>query len=46
MTTLFLFTDYSWFHALFTLGILTLLALELDVFHREAHLVKFKKALT
>jgi tellurite resistance protein TerC len=43
--TLFPFVDYWWFYALFTLGVLALLALDLGVFHREAHEVKFKEAL-
>ncbi|MBL9192378.1 MAG: TerC family protein [Opitutaceae bacterium] len=48
MTTyaLFPFADYWWFYALFTLGVLALLALDLGVFHRDAHEVKYKEALT
>ena len=48
MTTplLFPFADYWWFYSLFTLGVLVVLALDLGVFHREAHVVKFKEALT
>jgi tellurite resistance protein TerC len=46
MPTLFPFADYWWFYALFTLGVLGLLALDLGVFHREAHEVKVKEALT
>jgi tellurite resistance protein TerC len=46
MPTLFPFTDYWWFYALFTLGVLALLALDLGVFHREAHEVRFTEALT
>ncbi len=46
MPALFPFADYWWFYALFTLGVLALLALDLGVFHREAHEVKFKEALT
>jgi tellurite resistance protein TerC len=45
MPTLFPFADYWWFYALFTLGVLGLLALDLGVFHREAHEVKVKEAL-
>lgn len=47
MTTyaLFPFADYWWFYALFTLGVLALLALDLGVFHRDAHEVKYKEAL-
>jgi tellurite resistance protein TerC len=46
MPALFPFADYWWFYALFTLGVLTLLALDLGVFHRDAHEVRFKEALT
>lgn len=46
MPTLFPFADYWWFYALFTLGVLGLLALDLGVFHREAHEVKVQEALT
>jgi len=46
MPILFPFADYWWFYALFTLGVLALLALDLGVFHREAHVIKFKEALT
>ena len=46
MPTLFPFADYWWFYALFTLGVLGLLALDLGVFHRDAHEVKVKEALT
>ena len=42
--SLFPFADYWWFYALFTLGALAFLALDLGVFHREAHEVKFKEA--
>jgi len=43
--TLFPFADYWWFYALFTLGVLAFLALDLGVFHREAHVVGFREAL-
>jgi len=43
---LFPFADYWWFYALFTLFVLGMLALDLGVFHREAHEVSFKEALT
>jgi tellurite resistance protein TerC len=43
--SLFPFADYWWFYALFTLGVLGLLALDLGVFHRDAHEVKVKEAL-
>lgn len=42
---LFPFADYWWFYGLFTLGVLAVLALDLGVFHREAHEVHFKEAL-
>lgn len=45
MPALFPFADYWWFYALFTLGVLALLALDLGVFHRDAHVVKFREAL-
>lgn len=45
MPTLFPFADYWWFYALFTLGVLAFLALDLGVFHREAHVVGFREAL-
>ncbi len=43
--TLFPFADYWWFYALFTVGVLGLLALDLGVFHRSAHEVTPKEAL-
>jgi tellurite resistance protein TerC len=46
MPALFPFADYWWFYAFFTLGVLALLALDLGVFHRQAHAVKFKEAIT
>lgn len=48
MTTplLFPFSDYWWLYGLFTAFILGLLALDLGVFHRKAHEVGFKEALT
>jgi tellurite resistance protein TerC len=42
---LFPFADYWWFYALFTVFVLGLLALDLGVFHREAHEVGYKEAL-
>ena len=44
-TILFPFADYWWFYGLFTLFVLGMLALDLGVFHRDAHEVKFKEAL-
>lgn len=43
--SLFPFADYWWFYGLFTLFVLTMLALDLGVFHRQAHVVRFKEAL-
>lgn len=45
MPALFPFADYWWFYALFTTGVLALLALDLGIFHREAHVVGFREAL-
>jgi tellurite resistance protein TerC len=45
MPALFPFADYWWFYALFTTGVLGLLALDLGVFHRDAHVVGFREAL-
>lgn len=42
---LFPFADYWWFYGLFTLFVLGMLALDLGVFHRDAHVVRFKEAL-
>jgi tellurite resistance protein TerC len=49
MTTdilLFPFSDYWWLYGLFTLFVLGMLALDLGVFHREAHVVSVKEAAT
>jgi tellurite resistance protein TerC len=43
--TLFPFAEYWWFYGLFTLFVLGMLALDLGVFHRDAHEVGFKEAL-
>lgn len=43
--SLFPFAEYWWFYALFMLGVLALLALDLGVFHRQAHEVRPKEAL-
>jgi tellurite resistance protein TerC len=45
MPALFPFAEYWWFYGLFTLVIFGLLALDLGVFHREAHEVKAREAL-
>jgi tellurite resistance protein TerC len=42
--TLFPFADYWWFYAGFTAFVLGMLALDLGVFHRDAHEVGFKEA--
>jgi tellurite resistance protein TerC len=44
--TLFPFAQYWWFYGLFTLFVLGMLALDLGVFHRHAHEVKAREALT
>ncbi|HSB73633.1 MAG TPA: TerC/Alx family metal homeostasis membrane protein, partial [Candidatus Methylomirabilis sp.] len=41
---LFPFADYWWFYAGFAAFVLILLALDLGVFHREAHEVRFREA--
>lgn len=43
--TLFPFAEYWWFYGAFTLFVLGVLALDLGVFHRHAHVVSFKEAL-
>ncbi len=43
---LFPFADYWWLYGLFTLFVLGMLALDLGVFHKEAHVVSFKEAAT
>lgn len=42
---LFPFSEYWWLYAAFTLFVLLMLALDLGVFHRQAHAVGFKEAL-
>jgi tellurite resistance protein TerC len=44
--SLFPFSDYWWFYAGFTAFVMILLALDLGVFHREAHKVSFREAAT
>src|SRR5689334_5845931 len=44
--SLFPFSEYWWFYALFTAFVMLLLALDLGVFHRKAHAVSFKEAAT
>jgi len=41
---LFPFEHYWWFYASFTAFVLLLLALDLGVFHRDAHEVRFREA--
>ena len=45
MDLFFPFIDYWWFYAGFTAFILLLLALDLGVFHRHAHVVTFRESL-
>lgn len=45
-TLLFPFAEYWWFYGGFTAFVLLLLALDLGVFHRNAHEVSFKEAAT
>jgi tellurite resistance protein TerC len=42
----FPFTDYWWFYASFTAFVLALLAIDLGVFHRHAHVVSVREAIT
>jgi len=42
---LFPFVDYWWFYLAFTGFVLVMLALDLGVFHKTAHEVKFKEAM-
>lgn len=42
--SLFPFAEYWWFYAAFTGFVLTMLALDLGVFHKEAHEVSFKES--
>jgi hypothetical protein len=42
---LFPLQQYWWFYAVFTLFVLAVLALDLGVFHRQAHEVKYKEAV-
>ena len=44
--SLFPFADYWWFYVAFTLFVLGMLALDLGVFHRRAHEVSTREALT
>ncbi len=42
--TLFPFADFWWFYGLFTIFVLSMLALDLGVFNRKVHVVSFKEA--
>jgi tellurite resistance protein TerC len=44
MVSLFPFADYWWFYAAFTGFVLLMLALDLGVFHRKAHVVSLREA--
>jgi tellurite resistance protein TerC len=46
MAELFPFAEYWWFYLCFTGFVLLLLALDLGVFHREAHEVSFRESAT
>jgi len=41
---LFPFTEYWWVYGLFLVVVLAMLALDLGVFHRKAHVVSFREA--
>lgn len=45
-TTLFPFAEYWWFYGIFLIFVLIMLALDLGVFNRKAHVVTFKEAAT
>ncbi len=42
--TLFPFAEYWWFYGIFLIFVLAMLALDLGVFNRKAHVVSFKEA--
>jgi tellurite resistance protein TerC len=44
--SLFPFAEYWWFYGGFIIFVLGVLVLDLGVFHREAHVIKFREALT
>lgn len=46
MEVLFPFVEYWWFYAGFLALVLLLLAIDLGVFHREAHVVSFRESLS
>jgi tellurite resistance protein TerC len=45
MELLFPFAEYWWVYAAFTAGVLGVLAVDLGVFHRQAHAVTFRESL-
>jgi tellurite resistance protein TerC len=45
MELLFPFAEYWWFYAAFTVFVLLVLALDLGVFHRHAHVVSFRESV-
>jgi tellurite resistance protein TerC len=45
MDLLFPFADYWWFYAAFTGFVLAMLAVDLGLFHRHAHVVSFRESL-
>lgn len=44
MDLFFPFAEYWWFYALFSAGILAMLAVDLGVFHREAHELSLRES--
>ena len=46
MPILFPLAEYWWLYLAFTAGVLALVALDLGVFHRDAHEVRFREAAT
>jgi tellurite resistance protein TerC len=46
MSILFPFAEYWWLYLCFTAVVLGLLALDLGVFHRQSHIVRFREAAT
>lgn len=46
MESVFPWAEYWWFYLAFTGFVLVLLALDLGVFHRQAHVVRFREAAT
>jgi tellurite resistance protein TerC len=45
MDLLFPYAEYWWVYAAFTAGVLAVLAVDLGVFHRQAHAVTFRESL-